>query len=589
MVRIDVDKNPDWDIEWDKEKKYEIYRGNTLLGKLVKEEPIKKKNVIDIIESSDKYFIPSYQRGYRWSDKQVIDLLNDIWNWGEEKQKEQYSLQPIVIKDSDRGIEIVDGQQRLTTIFIILKAIDKEANYSLTYETRSQSAEFLNSISQHAGEKAENIDYHYFINTYNIAINYFKEKEHDAEKWFNYLTDTQTGAFFIEYNTSQDSRNAEQIFTSLNAGKIPLTNAELVKGLFLKKSNFSEKYLNERIEIAQEWDRIEKRLQEENFWAWLGQELTDKPRIELILDIVAGMKSSADTRESFFIFQEDLLGNDKSISELWLDVKKCFMTFEDWYDNSEMYHYLGFLSLKFDRRKHPDKSIVAEYYQEYKKNDGKISFKDKIKDIKSFTDFDVNSLDFEKNSPEIIDWLLLFNILTCIGNGIQFNFAKYQKTNYDLEHIYPHSEFEKIDLEKEREDWLESIRKSQLLDDIFKEEPWLENSYKNKDEFDRVYKKIIRKGNSKGFSEVNRIGNLCLLDSGTNRSYGNKPFPYKFQEIMKVDTEQSKYILPATKNVFLKYYSGLNINNYIWSNDDADKYEEAISDQIGKFIGDVND
>ena len=65
------------------------------------------------------FYVPSYQRGYRWGKDEVIRLLDDIYTNGNKN----YCLQPVVIRNSDRGFELIDGQQRLTTLFILLTYI----------------------------------------------------------------------------------------------------------------------------------------------------------------------------------------------------------------------------------------------------------------------------------------------------------------------------------------------------------------------------------------------------------------------------------------------------------------------------------
>jgi uncharacterized protein with ParB-like and HNH nuclease domain len=102
----------------------------------------KTENIIEMKSVSNllglKFFIPSYQRGYRWNDQQVEDLLNDINDFRPENinnsdEKTWYCLQPLVVKKvkkadshSDETIEeedwyeVIDGQQRLTTIYLII-------------------------------------------------------------------------------------------------------------------------------------------------------------------------------------------------------------------------------------------------------------------------------------------------------------------------------------------------------------------------------------------------------------------------------------------------------------------------------------
>ena len=84
------------------------------------------KSINDLLGS--KFYIPSYQRGYRWKNQQVKDLLKDLWEFKSNppkhedgKEKPFYCLQPVVIKPTENdNWEVIDGQQRLTTILIIL-------------------------------------------------------------------------------------------------------------------------------------------------------------------------------------------------------------------------------------------------------------------------------------------------------------------------------------------------------------------------------------------------------------------------------------------------------------------------------------
>ncbi|WP_304330840.1 DUF262 domain-containing protein [Brachyspira innocens] len=95
------------------------------------------------------FVIPSYQRGYRWEKREVEDLLNDIYEFKQSNNEGFYCLQPLVLKKiSDNVYEVIDGQQRLTTIYLILKYLKskniiEENIYTITYSTREDSKEFL--------------------------------------------------------------------------------------------------------------------------------------------------------------------------------------------------------------------------------------------------------------------------------------------------------------------------------------------------------------------------------------------------------------------------------------------------------------
>ena len=92
-----------------------------------------------VAEIKGDFYVPSYQRGYRWEKKQVEDLLNDIKDFIDKrsanlvKENEFYCLQPVVVyKTSDYNYDVIDGQQRLTTLYLILQAL-KNGNDILVY------------------------------------------------------------------------------------------------------------------------------------------------------------------------------------------------------------------------------------------------------------------------------------------------------------------------------------------------------------------------------------------------------------------------------------------------------------------------
>ena len=134
-----------------------------------------------------KFFIPSYQRGYRWTEQQVKDLLEDIWEFAKKKKQEYefYCLQPLVVKlmsnndkqkaqlnINEEWYEVIDGQQRLTTIFLILSSLKEAISklglptdlYELKYQRESKDfnvARFLNNISVSNEINDSYIDYFY--------------------------------------------------------------------------------------------------------------------------------------------------------------------------------------------------------------------------------------------------------------------------------------------------------------------------------------------------------------------------------------------------------------------------------------------
>lgn len=176
------------------------------------------KNVNDI---TGNFIVKSYQRGYRW-DVQVLTLLNDI----KENGDKDYCLQPIVVKkDSDDSYELIDGQQRLTTLYIILQYIQKnykpkiKINFSISYENRAKSKDFLNNINEE--EANSNIDFFFMYKAYKTIDEWFLASKDDAflaDEMYRYL---HSYVKVIWYEVD-DSVDPIALFTRLNIGRIPL-------------------------------------------------------------------------------------------------------------------------------------------------------------------------------------------------------------------------------------------------------------------------------------------------------------------------------------------------------------------------------
>ncbi|WP_252204384.1 DUF262 domain-containing protein [Campylobacter vulpis] len=138
---------------------------------------------------SNNFMIPSYQRGYRWTSKEVKALLQDIWDFAQmENQPDFYCLQPIVVKKNGEEYNVIDGQQRLTTIFLLIKFLQNEDYFTITYQSRSKSAEFLKNIQKNSeGEAVENIDFYHFVKAYNNIKNFFQNNNVDKKKFEDIL------------------------------------------------------------------------------------------------------------------------------------------------------------------------------------------------------------------------------------------------------------------------------------------------------------------------------------------------------------------------------------------------------------------
>ena len=199
---------------------------------------------VDSIEGN--FLVPSYQRGYRWTAKEVTRLLDDVYNLLDHeninsvRNSKDYCLQPIVVKKiHENNFIVINGQQRLTTIYILYKFMNSDTNFTLTYETRQKSAEFLENMNLNLHD--ENIDFYFMANAYTAIENWFNKKIQaqatnlrTLRRRFENLFTENVKVIWYEVDDTEDGA---ALFTRLNIGKIPLTNAELVKAMFLSRSN----------------------------------------------------------------------------------------------------------------------------------------------------------------------------------------------------------------------------------------------------------------------------------------------------------------------------------------------------------------
>ena len=565
----------------------------------------------------ESFFIPSYQRGYRWTEQQVKDLLNDIWEFHQNvklrKNDGFYCLQPIVLKKSKNknyDWDVIDGQQRLTTIFIILKSgevfltADDLEPYTIGYETRNESQDFLESKLYEIDDT--NIDYFHMSKAYQTIENWFKEKKVKKSDFIKILleeplidenVDKANNIRVIWYeieDKENNSLNAEniykediEIFTRINMGKIPLTNAELIKALLIQGYKDNDNKNNKQFELASEWDFIEYSLQNDDFWYFINKEKNEKAtRIEFIFELIS-KKYSEDNKEKF----PELIDLDKSKSidryyefhiinhylkeenqtpkiyeKLWSEVKNYFRILNEWYEDREFFHKIGFLIIY-------SKKTMLDFIAEYiKDNSTKKEFRNfldgEIKKI--FENIEIEELNYEKDKEPIRKILLWFNISTIIQNeksNIKFQFDRYKKESWDIEHI--RSQADKYPKNyKEKEEWIADVinQTTKTKEEILKT-PKDFNKF-----FDEMQEKIEGKDND---FDKHSIGNLTLLDSVTNRGYGNAFFSIKRKTIIEND-KKGTFIPICTKNLFLKYYSLTATDLQKWTEEDAKDYKSAI-------------
>jgi len=610
--------------------------------------PITLKTIYDML--GKKFIISYYQRGYRWAKEQVEQLLEDIWEFSQKNKNEDefYCLQPIVVKKTkekteDGCWELIDGQQRLTTIYIILKVIEdihlkktiseayNKEIFHLNYQVREKFDEILDGKScDDESIKEKNIDFYYICESYNTVKNWFKRNQFNFNKYNKFLStllaeeDEDNPVKVIWYEVEENA-DAVEIFTRLNIGKIPLTNAELIRALFLNSSNFAnsnqddqEQIRLKQLQIATEWDEIEYTLQRDEFWFFIfdknNKTFSDRnydTRIEYIFDLIKERPKDAEDYFTFYKFYEDL--KSKDIESLWKEIKRFFYTLKEWYENNESYHLIGYLiatgkdilSIKdeYDRK---TKSEFRKYLKEevYKTifNNGDPNINEALESIKE--------LEYGRDNTKIRNILLLFNILILLNNkgaNIRFPFDRYKKEKWDIEHVFSQTDIdlkgktlkeyvklilefwtgEKVEtekLDKNTANALEEKLDKSVNKELFRKLVEIYNKDKDaKELFDEVKKELIEAFQEEEIENRDNISNLVLLDAGTNRAYKNAFFPIK-RAIILEKIKNGNFVPIGTQNVFLKAYSKRFDNIMFWTEDDAKDYLNAIIDTFNAFF-----
>lgn len=394
------------------------------------------------------FFISAYQRGYRWTGQQVKDLLDDIDEFrANSKGNGFYCLQPLVVKksivDNEKFItdfqnlgktekplleeareiinchtrwEVIDGQQRLTTLCILLNFLGIDNRYTVEYETRSDSTDYLTNIKKNVknAEDNDNVDYYHMHLVYDQIVAWFEKEEGERkEKYKEYLKEFQDTILnhvkFIWYESVDE--DPIEVFTRLNIGKIKLTNAELIKALLLNRSNFTDNnsLVLRQQEIASRWDQIEYSLQDDAFWLFLHSEKY-KPatRIDFIFDLICDndpwniytiytQKKCVKTNESekkkrkvigtdeykTFRYFYEYFHKGKDLKErlqgCWKEVVKYFQILQEWYNDPIYYHYIGYLLSLTEDHKTKIKELLKVWNNNNKER-FKTTLEDKIKE-----------------------------------------------------------------------------------------------------------------------------------------------------------------------------------------------------------------
>ena len=547
-------------------------------------EELRSVNYLELLAIPElcnkNFFIPDYQRGYRWGDIQIRQMLEDIYSFIYDKNAAGsfYCLQPVVVKkmtpdevaanklesafDNNTWYEVIDGQQRLTTIRIILaleSQIDRfnKMRFNMYYQTRPELGKLFDKLRidekderfivkfDNDNDQCNDIDSWHIHNAANKILDWFQ----NGSGYFKPSIQEFKGGFYENFSNTKEKDKSVQViwyelcdksdpyemFKRLNDKSISLNNAELIRGMFLSDSavykgeelllsQFDEdvRPIVEKRELArkqshiiEEWDIIEKQLWDDKFWSFIKKEKNSDDyscRIEYIFDLIS--KKTSNQKDSLYTYLEfdGMLksGAVKDLWDLWLKVETYFSLLIAWYNDRYYYHKIGFLTTELGS------SVLIEMLSE-STNVSKKEFKKTIEGR-------INSAIHDKKKPgrKILDYtykddynmlkrvLFLYNVETTYKQGLEFfPFERYKDYEWTLEHIHAQNS-ERIDhsIKDKWVEWFEENKK--VLERLSSRLPNDENLTLLISFFNKEYNRLINYKDKYTFNDVTKVFDLVL-------------------------------------------------------------------------------
>ncbi len=570
----------------------------------------------NVCQESVTFIIPYLQRAYKWKEKQAKQMLEDFSEFLKQ-EKTYYCMQPLaVVKIGDNKYELLDGQQRLTTLLILWRILfedDKEKNtsypYKFEYERDSSGSDtysFITKFDDIKKGKYRNIDEYYMSKVYGVINQYFDPPEEKKKNVFKKLLKGEgKHILFLWYEVNEEEKHTT--FAHLNSGKIELTCSELIKAVLLSdgnKESLDNNGLPDKSLVAAQYAEMEEAFNDDRLWYMLQ---TDEPlyngsRMDLLFNMVLNISRKTYEADPKAAFYEVYTEKKVDLSKFWKDCRAYFVRIMDLYKNPYTYHYMGYLTYTEGNNK------IDDWVKAYKES----GLKGCIEQLKSKVRESISGLgDFEKitysdtSKATLRKIFILHNIQTILIHyeaikkanlGLRFSYEQFPfellySQRWDIEHIASQTD-NTLTKQKDFKDWVASVKAD--YPEIFAQRPELNNEidlfekdYKI-EKFKQIYNEIVGSAEKNSPQNKDGLGNLVLLDSHTNRSYHNSLYKRKRKIILaasNIDNQNNEYqvtyIPRCTLNVFLKTYNtGMDVNLVEWTQDDYNKYLGDIKEKL---------
>ncbi len=206
--------------------------------------PLKEQSIDEIYNGNQvTYEVPIYQRNYAWEDDEISALIQDVYDAFLQGKNTYFIGTLVSYHKGDQVYEVIDGQQRLTTINLVLSALDINRKNKLTYRARKKSNETIKNIPLFENEEKDNG----IISGYGFAKNAIKKiiPAEDLESYKKYF---QNNVHIIHYNVPQDI-DLNHYFEIMNSRGEQLEKHEIIKARLIEQLDESDK-----VKFSQLWE-----------------------------------------------------------------------------------------------------------------------------------------------------------------------------------------------------------------------------------------------------------------------------------------------------------------------------------------------
>lgn len=434
----------------------------------------------DYLNKGKTFVIPSYQRGYVWGQKgacgktdAVTQILTETLRPGFEQQKEIF-LQGITVSESDKDIILIDGQQRTTFLFLLLKWLRYDGPFHIRYDVRSESDTFINAetiqipIALDEHEQFQDI---YFFKKTLMTINGVLAGV-DKSAFLTYVLDNIKFLYIDIPNAQQ----ATKVFSMMNGAKAVMHSEEIIKAEILHVASLGNPhaYTNKFEAFATEWDNNMLRSRYAREWDkwlqwWNREEVGKLFKCDNVMGLLISTyfyRKGEEKPLSYEAFKEKFIKKELPIEakRTFDELRRLQKRFEDAFNDPISYNKTGaiirliskegkkqFVDACFGEGYISQAGYLDDYYRktflglthkQIAENDNEV-LKNKYEEL-----YEVLSSDalYQENPEAAFRLLLRLNIdednLQEDGRGRKFDFSIWDRTDSrgrSLEHIYPKS------------------------------------------------------------------------------------------------------------------------------------------------------